>query len=470
MRRPGTLRTRVAAGWDSPVLMTWGSLAVRLGGVAVVWPLALRTFSAPEVVIWQVFATLTALVVAADFGLGPVLMRFAAARGGVLPGEGERGGDDDPVARLRRLAYVGERLYGRLMWCAAAAVLAPVTAVVYRRVGELEPELVAGAWLGWAAAAAAFLILLRAGGRSALLQGAGQVARVRRTEMVIGGVGVAATAAGLVLFGGLASVSLIMLAVAVTQAACWRRWLRRELGGAEGGGDTGPLMRAVWKGAWRSGAGLVCSAGVAHAASLMVAAFAGSVEAAAYLIGWRLLSVASQFSQAPFYGRLPEFGGLAAAGKTGELLAQVRRAMAMSLGLFVVGALVLNAAGPWLLEAAGADVVWPSRTMWAVMGLALFLERYGAMHLQLHTLGHDVRWHIAGGGTALVSVGVMVACMGSCGLLAVPMGMLAGQVLFYCPYAVSLSKRRYRWSWREFDWPATVWLGVLVAGLFWARR
>jgi hypothetical protein len=210
--------------------------------------------------------------------------------------------------------------------------------------------------------------------------------------------------------------------------------------------------------------GIACSAGVGQASALVVAACAETGAAAAYLIGWRLLGVGSQFAQAPFYSRLPEFGGLAAAGDTAGLLRRARGAMAASLGLFAAGYLGLSVAGPWLLETTGAATEWPAQEVWWLLGAALFLERYGAMHLQLDTLGHDVRWHVANGSAGAVAVTAMLVAAGGAGVAAVPIGLLAGQALAYCPYAVRLSRRRYGWTWREFDWPATAVAAAMMLG------
>ena len=69
--------------WHSPTFMTWGSLAVRLSGVLLLLPIVLRTFAAPEVAVWQLFATLFTLTLLFDFGLSPTFSRLLAyARGG----------------------------------------------------------------------------------------------------------------------------------------------------------------------------------------------------------------------------------------------------------------------------------------------------------------------------------------------------------------------------------------------------
>ena len=64
--------------WDSPTFTTWGSLASRLLSTVVVLPLILVKFSAAEVVVWQLFATLSSLLLLLDFGLAPTFTRMLA--------------------------------------------------------------------------------------------------------------------------------------------------------------------------------------------------------------------------------------------------------------------------------------------------------------------------------------------------------------------------------------------------------
>ena len=63
--------------WDSPTFTTWGSLASRLLSTLVVLPLILVKFSAAEVVVWQLFATLTTLL--GNWGRGDVQISVEAA-------------------------------------------------------------------------------------------------------------------------------------------------------------------------------------------------------------------------------------------------------------------------------------------------------------------------------------------------------------------------------------------------------
>jgi hypothetical protein len=460
------VRHYLSRAWESPVITSWASQGIRLSGMAVVWPLVLRDFSAAEVVLWQIFATLAMLQTVADFGFAGVLARFsAAAASGPLPGETS---SDSPGVRRAKLHTASTIIYQRLTWW-GSLVLLPTSFVVAKKISELETggghtSEVSG-WMAWSATAVAFVLSLRTGGWSALLQGDGRLARVRRMEAFIGLVAILAMITGLVTVGGLLPIAFATLGSSIASAVwCWKQVRQTGVQGSAQHADGSSLPMEIWARAWRAGIGLLFASGVSQAAALVIAAEIATAEAAAYMIGWRAILVASQLSQAPFYGRLPEFGRLAAAGAYPDLLALSRFPFASSLGLFTSLFLLLGFTGPWLLRTVGAEVAWPSAEIWVALGLAIFFERYGAMHLQLHTLSHTVRWHVANGISGLIAVAVMLISQDALGVMAVPVGLGVGYIFFYCPYARMLSRSEYRWTWGTFDWPATVWLCVMLFG------
>ncbi len=438
--------------------MSWVSQWVRLAAVFVVWPLALRQYSLPEVLLWQVFNIVFLLQSLADFGLSSVISRYAAAaRFAPVPG-GISGGTAE--SRLAELRSASERLYRRVAWC-GGAVLLPVTAVIGVRVPELSVAgsgtTILGGWCAWAATAIAFVVNLRTGVWGAILQGDGRLVRFRRVEALVGGLSTLMIVVGLIFVGGLLPMALANLLASLALAVWCRRTLGRKSGESGGG-----LVAEIWSQAWRAGVGMLSTSGVAQVAALVVAMHASSGEAATYLLAWRVISILSQLSQPPFYARLPEFGALAAAGSRDKLLRNARIAIGRSLGLFSAGYVVLGFVGPELLQILGAQVDWASPTLWVLFGVTIFLERYGAMQLQLDTLGHTVRWHIANGVAGLIAVSAMLLTRETLGVLAVPAGLLLGNVAFYCPYARHLSKKRFGWTWRSFDWPATLFLVVVL--------
>ena len=62
----------------SGTIMTWLSLLVRIGGLALLLPLILAILPASDVLIWQVLSTITGLIGVVDFGLQPTFARIVA--------------------------------------------------------------------------------------------------------------------------------------------------------------------------------------------------------------------------------------------------------------------------------------------------------------------------------------------------------------------------------------------------------
>jgi hypothetical protein len=53
------------------------------------------------------------------------------------------------------------------------------------------------------------------------------------------------------------------------------------------------------------------------------------------------------------------------------------------IGFFALGFVFLGILGKPLLQFIGSNADFPYPVLWAIMGLAMFAERYGAMHIQL---------------------------------------------------------------------------------------
>src|SRR3546814_20193400 len=64
--------------WRSATVMTWLALTAKLGGVAVVLPLALANLSDAEISVWLLFSAIASLHIILDFGFSPTFSREIA--------------------------------------------------------------------------------------------------------------------------------------------------------------------------------------------------------------------------------------------------------------------------------------------------------------------------------------------------------------------------------------------------------
>ncbi len=90
---------------------------------------------------------------------------------------------------------------------------------------------------------------------------------------------------------------------------------------------------------------------------------------------------------------------------------------------------------PWGMHLIHSNTAFVAPWVWGVLGLALWFERYGNMHLQLFSVSHRVLWHVAQTVTGMTFVLVAILAYPRLGVVALPVGMLAGNLGFLAVYA-----------------------------------
>lgn len=436
--------------WNSPSLTTMASFAARSAGLVLLLPLVLNRFSVAEVNVWQLLSTMALMAALVDFGFTPTFTRIIAfAMGGATDfgtvrtgtsqvGQAERPPNWDGVTRI--IQTLGG-LYLRMTL--ALAVIAGVigTWALHRPVSLLSDPAVG--WIAWGVTVVGGLMSFWNGTYISVIQGLNEVAVFRRWEAIASLAALASSAAVLALGGGLIAVAITTQAWAIL-AVFRNRWLVRSLAGGRIRGIKGvaidpEILRSAWPRTWRSGVGALVSVGLTQSSGVVFAQFGDPPAVASYLLALRAASLLTQFSQAPFYSRLPLLAMLRARGEEAQLVDASRRGMRLSYILFVVGAVAAAiAAGP-LLGLIGSSVQFLPPHSWLILCLGLFFERFGAMHLQLYSTTNDIRWHYAAGGAAILYTASAALAVPFIGLNGFILATVAGNVAFYAPYCARLS-------------------------------
>jgi len=202
---------------------------------------------------------------------------------------------------------------------------------------------------------------------------------------------------------------------------------------------------------WRSGVGVMASLGVVYASGFIYAQWASGADLAAFLLAQRIMMTVSQFSQAPFYSKLPTFARLYATNDRAALLRQAQRAMRLSYWIFVVGVVSSGVLMPIALQFIGAKFDFVSALFWGVYAVAVFIERIGAMHMQLFSLSNRILWHVANGATGSMFLVLMVVLYPSAGTLAFPAAMLIAYAAIYTAFSLHYSYRHYAIKGLQFE-------------------
>lgn len=436
-------------------MMTWLALSVRLGGFALLMPLVLANFTDAGVSVWLLFSTIANFQIIFDFGFGPTFAREIAYgfAGRSLVGL------QDPKA-LQSTADADASASPN--WAAIASATAAML-WFYRRIALATLFLLAvfgtwaarapiertaqsqAAWIAWGVVALTTGAAIYGNAYGSFLIGANRIELQKRWEAVVGGISLLAQSGAVVLNTGLLGVVLVAQIAIVAQVLVNRALAFRVFGGHfENAGQSGPnqlVLRSMWPAAWRTAIGAIMSIGVSQGMAIAVANLLAAPAAASVQLALRVMQIISQFSQVPYYTRIPELNRLRARGQTALLALAAKRVMRTSLWIYVAGAITVDLAARQLLALVGSQTFFPDHSFWLVLTLAVFLERFGAMHIQLLLTSNRAIAHVANGVSGLIWIAGMYLLFPVIGSPALPVSMLIAYAGFYAWYSAIHSHR-----------------------------
>ena len=437
--------------WNSPTLTTWGSFATRALS-ALVLPLALRRLNAAETGLWNVLLFIVSLQTAIDLGFTPTFSRLIALAKGY-----------EDTRRIVRLYNNMRRIYTWLSFVAFGLLLSAGTYYLQPFIGALSnPQ---QGWTAWVIILLVSLVYLQGNRYKAFLEGLNHVSALRRWE-ILTGLGTALTNLTVLLAeGGL--LGLIATNQFWALIGVWRnRQLAHHLGNCYTQQKL-PFDKAlfidVWQIAWRSGLGVVFAFGTAQISVLLFARMMPVAASASFTTGMRLLQIITEFSQAPFYSKLPRMASLYAAKKQDVLMGVARQGMQRAYWAYVLPWIGAGLIGKQSLELIGSNVQFPEPLLWVLLGIGGLLQRHGAMHLHLFTISNCIVWHIVSGITGAIFIVAALILAPHAGILAQPLATIISCLLFYNVYCSYLSYRF--WHLRFWTFEQSVFLPPLLAAI-----
>lgn len=454
-----TINKFLVRGWRSPTLMTWSSNLARLSEVVVILPVVLTSFTAPEIAVYQLFLMVTALNRLADLSFTATFARALAY--------GLGGANDIGEFRNRGIAYCGQPnwvLIGRIVktmrltyaglavgllvfWGAIGSIL------LYRPIENLADS--GGGWHAWGLVVITVAATMAGRIYVSYLQGTNQIAEWRRAEAVtfLGG---ALSALAAVWFGG------GLLAVMIAQQS-WRvanvlynRYLcyvKKDLRFLSFGGldFDRQIFKKIWSRCWKSGVGIWFGAGVINSTGFAYAQIADANAVGGYLLALQLINAVVMFSTAPMQSKLPRLNRLRTEGRHNELECLAQSGMRVGYWTFVLGAIGIAMIVPEIVYWLKSDIDFVTPLIWCTLAIAFFVQRYGAMHLQLYTTTNHVIWHVANGITGVIQIISCIILYPWLESYAFPVSFLLGYVSFYSWYIGSYSYAILSLDWWSFE-------------------
>lgn len=439
--------------------MSWTSIATRSIGLILILPLILKHYTTSEIVLWQLFSSIIGLQLLVDVGFNGNFSRLIAyAVGGAetlaaaQAGKASRpAASNGPNARL--LSDISGTLilvYKRLALLLAIILGAIGTLAVVTPIDNLSPPAVttkSEAWVAWIILVVSSAWNFRNNAYVSLLQGASQICELRRGETLVASLTFITNAA--LISNGSGILSLIGSTQA-WQVVNWainhysvRRWFEGQHLPLPNPAIHDYVITSIWPNAWKAAAGALMSFGVTQGMSILYAQKKDSAEVASYLIATRIIQTISQTSQAPFYSKLPAMASQYAAGETIACLRLAARGMSFSFWSYTVPWVALAILGPTLLQVIGSSSEFPNHSLWSLLGLAVFAERFGAMQLQLFSISNTIVWHIANGVTGCLQIAFALGLYPAIGVFALPISILLPNILFLVPYTSRLVNMQF---------------------------
>ena len=449
--------------WESPTFTTWGSFLSKSLYAVLLLPVITTVLSPEDITIWLLFNILIGLQNLGDLGFGVTFIRVMSyAMGGALDisgfgkdGRGTRtnGPNYDLLERsdsaTRYLLF-----YTSLVFIVLIAISGYFT--LQKPISfTLEQN---NAWIAFGLILVTTFVRFNGNRYSIFLQGVNHVAMLRRWEAIIS---VLSVFSGFIV--ALSTRSLLWLIVnqqvwAIVQMLFNRYLCRNILDGRfrrfnQKGLDK-ELVKSIWPAAWKSWTGVLMSYGVVQASGLVVAQIGTTASVSAYLFSLKILDIIKNFSNAPFYSKIPLYNRLFAEGDRKGLMVRIENGMRFSLMTFSVTAIIVGIAGQPLLRLIGSNVSLVSEWIWIAMIFAYFFERYGALHLQLYSITNDIVWHIANGvsGLIFITFSFIFTAVAGLGVISFPLAMIISNLSFFVWYTARKSYKYFNLEFPGFEY------------------
>jgi len=462
----------VLSAWNSPTLMTWFSFFLRSAAGILVIPFLVTRFTPAEQAVWELFMSVIALQMLAQFGFTPSFVRAIGYSLAKKDGSGRMESASNPSAfdtlaeaTTSDVSRTMKTIFGRLAFVSFAVLVIVGPLATYRMIGQIDQP--TNAWIAWGVVCcvtpAVFYGLIYV----AYLQGINQVPLLRRWEGLFALISVIVMPLVLLCGGGLLLLVIVHQGAMLGNVLVNRHWVRNAVqppfDASEGGMDS-RVLQFVWPAAWRSGMGILMARGVLNVSAIVLAQILPAIEAASMLMSLRILQSITSFSQAPFYSKVPQMIRLYAERDFEKMLGVAKKGMFFSHLAFAFAVTTAGLLAPRGLQLIKSNTPFLPADCWLLFVFAFFLQRYGAMHIQLYSLTNRIIWHIANGITGLIVIFLLAVLGRSLGMYSLPIAWLIGHAAFYTWFAARKSYQEFGLRFPDFEFSAAL-IGAILLGL-----
>ncbi|MGA0557755.1 hypothetical protein ACO2Q8_13955 [Larkinella sp. VNQ87] len=446
--------------WNSPTATTWMSFLTKSFSVTIIMPLVLNRLKIGDINLWYLFTSVISLQVLLDAGFGSAFVRviaygtvgmrdFSTLKGSIS--EKNTGIFDETF--IKTTYDLMTKVYKKLLWI-SFFTLAIFGSWIFLKPIENSTDPFYG-WITWIFFTITFPIILQGNIYINLLQGTHNVPLVRRWDTLFN------------LLNSLFCIALLLLLpniyLLIIINQCWllaatirnrilahKRYTFINILPTDNLLEN-EIQKNVTPNALKSGIGILMSQGIIQASGFIYAQLLTPNALASYLVGLNLIQAIRNFSQAPFYSRLPELSSYSGKGDMLKLRTTAQKNMFRVYLIFSIGFLGVSFLHEPLFKLIGSNAQFPDSLLWNLLGFAYIVDRYGAMHLQLYSTSNHIIWHKLNGITGILMITLSLFLYQYMNVYALPLGMLISYILCYSWYAPYKSYQFINVSFWNFE-------------------
>lgn len=450
--------------FNSATLNTWASIGVRTLNLIVLIPFILKKFDASEITIWYLFSTVMSFNFVFDMGFSTTFIRGIAYGMGGANSLGSKEANGQPnieflskIWRNIRVIYLFLTLIVlvAISTLGSWVVLKPISLLINDRDG----------WIAWCFVVFGTVLTFWGNIFSIYLQGVNKIAILRRFETIFSLCSIFSSIIVIQVGWGFLSLVIVnqfwnVMSITRNLWICNKDIIYIEINKRFTFDIDKELLNEIWSSSWKSAIGVLMSYGIINSTTVFFAQSDDSASSASYLFSFRILQVLINFSMAPFYSKIPLLSKMYVIGNYNELTTIAKKGMRLSHLSFVLPAIIIGIIAPFAINLLHSNVEFLDKKIWSVLILAYFIERFGAMHIQLYSVTNIIIWHIANSITGVILFLLLYFLIPKYGYYAFPISMLIAYSSFYSWFAAGKSYSHFKIKFIDFE--ATVALPALL--------
>lgn len=365
--------------------ISWGYTAqlLNIGAGIIMLPVVVGFMSVDQVGLWFVFISIASLIQLLELGFQPILIRnFSYVYAGAkelkahsLP-ECQVGYFDQDL--FSSLVVAAKLIYSTVSFLSAFLLLGLGSFYIYTLLPEHIDEF--EVFAGWSLYAVGLVFSFYYGYLNAILQGRGQVSEANKVVVfsrlffVVVGAGMVVAGYGLIGMGLASVLSSIFSRLLALKFVYSKSHPEMKINSEVAVGNAKKIVFILWYNASRFGVVLVGVFLIWRANVLIAASLLGLSEAASYGLAIQLFFMLNTVASVPLSISLPKINTWRAQSKHQEVYSGFSMLLALSLCMYLAGAVLVFSFGDYLLAFINSPTRLPDNLVLGSMVLVFLLE------------------------------------------------------------------------------------------------